>query len=72
LQIVFITGHGDVPMSVRAMKAGAEDFLPKPFEDEELLKTVAQALNKSQREQTERTEVADIRRRLSTSNPTRA
>src|SRR5260221_11335151 len=38
LPIVFITGHGDVPMSVRAMKAGAEDFLPKPFNDEELLK----------------------------------
>jgi FixJ family two-component response regulator len=60
LPIVFITGHGDVPMSVRAMKAGAEDFLPKPFDDEELLKAVAQALNKSQREQNERTEVAEI------------
>ena len=69
LPIVFITGHGDVPMSVRAMKAGAEDFLPKPFDDEELLKAVAQALNKSQREQNERTEVANIRRRLSSLTP---
>ncbi len=69
LPIVFITGHGDVPMSVRAMKAGAEDFLPKPFDDEELLKAVAQALNRSQREQNERTEVAEIRRRLSSLTP---
>jgi FixJ family two-component response regulator len=69
LPIVFITGHGDVPMSVRAMKAGAEDFLPKPFDDEELLKAVAQALNKSQREQNERTGVAEIRQRLSSLTP---
>jgi FixJ family two-component response regulator len=69
LPIVFITGHGDVPMSVRAMTAGAEDFLPKPFDDEELLKAVAQALNKSQREQNERTEVAEIRKRLSSVTP---
>jgi FixJ family two-component response regulator len=69
LPIVFITGHGDVPMSVRAMKAGAEDFLPKPFDDEELLKAVAQALSKSQREQSERTEVVEIRRRLSSLTP---
>jgi FixJ family two-component response regulator len=69
LPIVFITGHGDVPMSVRAMKAGAEDFLPKPFDDEELLKAVAQALNKSQREQNERTEAAEIRGRLSSLTP---
>jgi FixJ family two-component response regulator len=69
LPIVFITGHGDVPMSVRAMKAGAEDFLPKPFDDEELLNAVAQALNKSQRAQNERTEVAEIRKRLSSLTP---
>ena len=69
LPIVFITGYGDVPMSVRAMKAGAEDFLPKPFDDEELLTAVARALNKSQREQNERTEVAEIRRRLSCLTP---
>jgi FixJ family two-component response regulator len=69
LPIVFITGHGDVPMSVRAMKAGAEDFLPKPFDDEELLKAVALALSKSQREQNERTEVVKIRRRLSSLTP---
>jgi FixJ family two-component response regulator len=66
LAIVFITGHGDVPMSVRAMKAGAVDFLSKPFDDEELLQAVAQALNKSRRERSEQEEVAEILRRLST------
>jgi FixJ family two-component response regulator len=66
LSIVFITGHGDVPMSVRAMKAGAVDFLSKPFNDEELLQAVAQTLNKSRREQSEQEEVAEILIRLST------
>lgn len=46
LPIVFITGHADVPTSVRAMKAGAVDFLPKPFREQELLDTVAEALRK--------------------------
>ena len=66
LAIVFITGHGDVPMSVRAMKAGAVDFLSKPFNDGELLQAIAQALNKSRREQSEQEEVAEIQRRFST------
>lgn len=66
LPIIFITGHGDVPMSVRAMKAGAVDFLPKPFDDEELLKAVAAALNKSEVEQKEQIEIAELRHRLST------
>ena len=42
--IIFITGHGDIPMSVQAMKAGAVDFLPKPFRDQDLLDAVHQAL----------------------------
>ena len=69
LPIVFITGHGDIPMSVRAMKAGAVDFITKPFEDDELLKAVALALEKSRAEQNERIEIAAIRRRLSTLTP---
>jgi FixJ family two-component response regulator len=44
LPIVFITGHGDIPMTVRAMKAGAVDFLPKPFHARDLLEAVRQAL----------------------------
>ena len=45
MPIIFITGHGDIPMTVRAMKAGAIDFLTKPFRDEDLLNAVAQALH---------------------------
>ena len=44
IPIIFITGHGDIPMTVRAMKAGAVEFLTKPFEDEDLLKAIQQAL----------------------------
>jgi FixJ family two-component response regulator len=46
-QIVFITGHGDIPMGIGAMKRGAVDFLPKPFSDDELLSAVAKALARS-------------------------
>src|SRR5215470_9528950 len=45
MPIIFITGHGDSPMTVRAMKAGASDFLTKPFRDEDLLNAIAQALH---------------------------
>jgi two-component system response regulator FixJ len=44
IPVIFITGHGDIPMAVRAIKAGAVDFLPKPFDDEALLEAVRQAL----------------------------
>ncbi|MBV9491130.1 MAG: response regulator transcription factor [Verrucomicrobia bacterium] len=66
LPTVFITGLGDVPTSVWAMKAGAVDFLPKPFEDEELLEAVARALAKGHAEQKQRSEAAAIRQRLLT------
>ena len=46
IPIVFITGHGDIPMGVRAMKAGAVDFLPKPFEDEALLEAIRRAIER--------------------------
>jgi FixJ family two-component response regulator len=49
VSVVFITGHGDVPMSVRAMKAGAVEFLIKPFQDDALLAGVAQAIERSTR-----------------------
>jgi len=46
LPVILMTGHGDIPMSVRAMKAGAVDFLPKPFRDQEMLDAVSSALEK--------------------------
>src|SRR5438128_3934228 len=46
IPIIFITGHGDIPMSVRAMKAGAVEFLTKPFRDEDLLNAVEQAIHR--------------------------
>ena len=69
LPIIFITGHGDIPMSVQAMKAGAVDFLPKPVKDKELLHAIEQALARAGRESTERSEIADIRRRSVTLTP---
>ena len=46
IRVVFITGHGDIPMAVRAMKAGAVDFLAKPFDDQELLDAIERALSR--------------------------
>jgi FixJ family two-component response regulator len=62
--IVFITGHGDIPMSVRAMKAGAIDFLAKPFSDEDLLNAVRQAIEKSQQAKVLTADIAKIREKL--------
>ena len=55
--IVFITGHGDIPMSVRAMKAGAVEFLTKPFRDQDLLDAIRQAIQRDQELQLERAEI---------------
>ena len=57
IPIIFMTGHGDIPMSVRAMKAGAIDFLAKPFRDQDMLDAVAAALRRD--EETRRTEAAN-------------
>ena len=62
--IVFITGHGDIPMSVSAMKAGAVDFLSKPVKDIDLLRAIKQALARSVHERTEQNEVNDIQQRV--------
>jgi FixJ family two-component response regulator len=59
--IVFITAHGDIPMTVRAMKAGAVEFLPKPFRDQDLLDAIAQALARDRGARHARTELANIR-----------
>jgi FixJ family two-component response regulator len=68
-QIVFITGHADVPMSVYAMKAGAVDFLPKPFENEALLRAVDHALVRSAERHRQRIERNSLRSRLDTLTP---
>jgi len=63
LPIVFITGHGDIPMSVRAMKAGAVEFLPKPFRDQDLLDAIQQALENSRRSIRQRAELNSLEAR---------
>ena len=64
--IVFMTGHGDVPMTVRAMKAGAVDFLAKPFRDQDMLDAVAGAVERDRKSRLEKTGYADLRARYST------
>jgi FixJ family two-component response regulator len=67
--VIFMTGHGDIAMSVQAMKAGAVEFLPKPFKPESLIAAVAHALQRDAGEQRERAELAESRRRLATLSP---
>lgn len=62
--IIFLTGHGDIPMSVRAMKAGAVEFLTKPFRDQDLLDAVRIALDRDRVRREHEKEVADVRRRF--------
>ena len=68
-QIVFITGHGDIPMGIGAMKRGAVDFLPKPFSDDELLSAVADALARSAEHWQQRRQVVESRARLAKLTP---
>ena len=64
LPIIFITGHGDIPMSVRAMKAGAADFFTKPFDDRALLHAISQALERDRAALKLRQEMADLQQRF--------
>ena len=66
LPIIFLTGHGDIPMSVQAMKRGAVDFLTKPVNDDDLLKAVGVAIEKDRSQRQARAEVAEIQQRLDT------
>lgn len=68
-EIVFITGYGDIPMGIRAMKRGAVDFLPKPFEDQDLLNAVAQAIARAADHWYNREEVTRIRARIAMLTP---
>jgi FixJ family two-component response regulator len=69
IPIIFITAHGDVPMSVRAMKAGAVDFLTKPFRDQDLLDAVASALERDRKRREEEKGVAKLKAKLETLTP---
>ena len=69
LPIVFLTGHGDIPMSVRAMKAGAVEFLTKPFREQDLLDAIHQAMERDRTSRRERQELAELRRHYDTLTP---
>jgi FixJ family two-component response regulator len=69
IPIIFITGHADVPMSVRAMKAGAVEFLTKPFRGQELLDAIQEAIAKDRVAWNERVQMADLRARFDSLTP---
>jgi RNA polymerase sigma factor (sigma-70 family) len=69
IPIIFITAHGDVPMSVKAMKAGAVEFLIKPFHDQNLLDAVQTAIEKDRLRRLREAEIAELQERLSTLTP---
>jgi FixJ family two-component response regulator len=68
-QIVFITGHGDIPSSVRAMKAGAVDFLTKPFKEADLMRAINAALAQNREVRRRKAELTDLHQRLSSLTP---
>jgi FixJ family two-component response regulator len=63
IPIIFITGHGDIPMSVKAMKSGAVEFLTKPFRDQDLLDAIYQALDRDRVTRQQQNELAELRKR---------
>jgi FixJ family two-component response regulator len=67
--IVFITGHGDIPSSVRAMKAGAIEFLPKPFREEDLLQAINAAISLDREVRRKRSELAELQKRYALLTP---
>jgi FixJ family two-component response regulator len=69
LPIIFITGHGDIPMTVQAMKAGAVEFFSKPFREQELLDAIRTAVDRDRGERNERVHLAGLRRRLESLTP---
>lgn len=69
IPIVFITGHGNIPMSVKAMKTGAVDFLPKPITEKKLLSAVTLAISKSKNQNREQAEISKIKKRIKSLTP---
>ncbi len=69
IPIIFITGHGDIPMSVRAMKSGAVEFLTKPFRDQDLLDAINQALDRDRLTRQHESELAGLRERYESLTP---
>lgn len=67
--IILITAHGDIPMTVRAMKAGAIEFLPKPFRDQDLLDANQQAVERDRASREQRAKVIELRERLRSLTP---
>jgi FixJ family two-component response regulator len=63
IPIIFITGHGDIPMSVKAMKSGAVEFLTKPFRDQDLLDAIHQALDRDRATREQQSKLAELRKR---------
>ena len=62
IPIIFVTGHGDIPMTVRAMKSGAVEFLTKPFRDQDLLDAIHQALDRDKARHQQQSELAELRK----------
>src|SRR6202049_3137672 len=69
IPIIFITGHGDIPMTVKAMKSGAVEFLTKPFRDQDLLDAINQALDRDRQTRQQRAEVAELRKNYQSLTP---
>jgi RNA polymerase sigma factor (sigma-70 family) len=69
MPIIFITGHGDIPMSVQAMKAGAVEFLTKPFRDQDLLDAIEQGIERDRSARTQLTAMRELRERAETLTP---
>ena len=69
IPIIFITGHGNIPMSVKAMKAGAVDFIEKPFEDQQLIDAIHTAIAKNKQFRMEQAEIKNLLRRIDSLTP---
>ena len=69
IPIIFITGHGDIPMSVRAMKAGAVEFLTKPFRDQDLLDAIQQAIERDRLVRSQRADSEELQKRYQSLTP---